>query len=292
MLQNYDSICCFRSNENSMKRRVCWEIITDCNLNCPFCHRYKEKIDKYDVEKLQETMKLLKKNRIKNVIISGGEPLLHENLFTIMDDLSKNGFELDLCTNATLLNDKLIYKLKKYVTEISVSIDGFNEKRHDKFRATEGSFCLTVKNIKKLIAEGFEVHSTTVVDSSFADNIIEMVEYLNFLGIKSMAFLGLIPIETGKNELFNKECQEKLKQQISLARKKFPDININTKQLLVNESLCSCSAGDIVWGMGVDGMKLERCLLLRNREGHTHNNDGIGMCPGSKYLNKRSDKLC
>ena len=38
-MKNYDSICCFRSREESSDRRVCWEITTACNLKCSFCHR-------------------------------------------------------------------------------------------------------------------------------------------------------------------------------------------------------------------------------------------------------------
>lgn len=289
MLMNYDSICCFRSREDSLNKRVCWEITTDCNLRCAFCHRYDFDNHFYNTDNLDQTILLLKEKKITNVIISGGEPLLHPQLFEIMDALKSNGFDLDLCTNGTIVNETILLSLKKYLSEISISIDSYSSARHDSMRSTKGCFNKTVSGIKQFLNAGFEVHTTTVIDSSFANEILSMTEYLHNIGVKSIAFLGLIPIDSGKNSLFDKDCQSVLLNQINIVRERYPDMSINTKQLLVEQSRCSCGAGKIIYGLGTDGLELFPCLLMRKRSNKIPNNSGPGLCPGSRYLTQRRD---
>ena len=157
-------------------------------------------------------------------------------------------------------------------------------------RGLKGSFEKTIINIKKLIEHGFDVHITTVVDSQFAGEIVKTVDFLNALGIKTVSFLGLIPIDSGENNIFHDDCQRKLIDQISEVRTKYPEMVINTKQLLCEQSKCNCGAGNIIFGLGTDGIELVPCLLTRKREGKDERKIGPGLCPGSKYLTARRKK--
>jgi len=243
----------------------------------------------YDADNIDQTMSILKKSDINNVIISGGEPLLHPQFFQIIHDLKSNGFGIDLCTNATLLNDETILKLKDYLTEISVSLDGYTRERHEKMRLVQGCFDKTVENVLKLIKAGIEVHVTTVVDADFVTEIEKMTDFLYGLGIRSVSYLGLIPINSGENRLLQEPYQEILNEQVCNSRRKYPDMEINTKQLLKNSAMCSCGAGKMVYGLGTDGLSLVPCLLLRDRNGKTRSNRSEGMCPGSKYLTSKGE---
>ena len=81
--------------------------------------------------------------------------------------------------------------------------------------------------------------------------------------------------------------------QIASSRDRHQDMEINTKQLLVNSAMSKCGAGKIVFGMGTDGISLVPCLLLRKRDGKEPGRLGEGMCPGSKYLTaKRGIERC
>lgn len=290
MKRNYDSICCFRSSDQSDYKRVCWEITTGCNLNCYFCHRSDKETHIYDVSALPKTIELLKKNGIKNVIISGGEPLLHPKLLQIIQEIKENDIDVDLCTNGTLINQYIIEQLSKYLSEISISIDGYTADRHEKMRGAIGSFDKTVKGIKQLVENGFEVHTTTVVDADFCTHILDMVSFLDEIKVKSVAFLGLIPIGAGNNALFSSVNQKELNFQLSRAREQYNHISINTKQLLVGKSDCTCGAGTVVFGMGTDGLSLYPCLLTKDRTGFAKNKKGEGLCPGSKYLTQERRK--
>lgn len=291
-MKGYDSICCFRSRDDSLGKRVCWEITTDCNLRCPFCHRFDFVPEYYCIKNIAQTIRLLKQNQVTNVILSGGEPLLHPHFFELLDTLHAEGFDLDVCTNGTLLNDDIIARLKTRLSELSISIDAYDAARHDRMRSVPGCFDQTINNLRKLVAQGFDVHVTTIVDPSFASQIGQMTDFLYHHQIKSVAYLGLIPIETGVNRLFTPECQAELESQIDRVREEYPDMSINTKQLLVARSSCHCEAGRIVFGLGVDGLTLHPCLLTRKRPGRQYG-ETAGMCPGSRYLTQRKENnLC
>lgn len=286
MLKNYDSSCCFRSREESTMRRVCWEITTGCNLNCKFCHRYGFDNKYYDVANLSETIKLLKERHIENIIISGGEPLLQPDIFDIINILFRENFELDICSNGTLITYDIAMKLKQYLSEISISIDGYDSLRHDHMRNSPGCFNKTINGVLTLIKLGFEVHVTTVVDVTFIEQIVKMTDFLVNLGVRSVSYLGLIPINTGQNPLFNSNVQDILLEQLTVSRNKHKNISINSKQLLASAN-CKCGAGDIVWGLGVDGLQLYDCLLTRKRDGKTVDDISQGRCPGSFYLTRK-----
>lgn len=97
-------------------------------------------------------------------------------------------------------------------------------------RGLKGSFEKTVINIKKLIEYGFDVHITTVVDSKFAGEIIKTVTFLNTLGVKNVAFLGLIPIDSGENNIFQNDCQRKLTDQINEASAGGNNLSVGQRQ--------------------------------------------------------------
>ena len=200
--------------------------------------------------------------------------------------LHSHNLSIDICTNGTLLTDENITKLRNYVSEISVSLDSYTNIRHDNMRKTPGAFLKTSENIDKLIESGFDVHITTVVDCEFVGHIKQMTKYLYEKGIKSVAYLGLIPLDTGKNDLFEAGCQSIIFEQISEVRKRYPDMSINTKQLLLTSG-CVCGAGRYVFGMGVDGTVLHPCLLTRDRNSKVRNYTAPGLCPGSRYLTQK-----
>lgn len=215
--------------------------------------------------------------------------MLHPDFRRIFDALYESGFELDVCTNGTLLDSSDIYYFRDKLSEISISIDDYENIRHDRMRGVEGAFEQTMKNVRCLIESDIEVHATTVVDNLFAEKIIPMTNFLYNEGIRSVSYLGLIPIGTGENLLFSENIQKVLEEQVDYVRKKYVDMQINTKHLLMRKSFYQCKAGSVVYGLGVDGLTLCPCLLTREREGKSIGDERVGMCPGSRYLTQRRE---
>lgn len=84
-----------------------------CNMNCCYCHNRKLICSQLDsIYEANGIIKLLHKRKglIDGVVISGGEPTLHEGLIDFIKDIKALGFKVKLDTNGTrpLVLKKLI----------------------------------------------------------------------------------------------------------------------------------------------------------------------------------------
>jgi MoaA/NifB/PqqE/SkfB family radical SAM enzyme len=127
-----------------------------CNLKCKMCNLWGE----YGVSLLEnkkelgfsEYKKILDEISIfsPEVILTGGEPLLHKEWDKIVEYLRFKKFRnIVLLTNGTLL-EKNAEKIVTLVDTINVSLDGPPE-LHDKIRGKSGIFQEIVEGIKKIL---------------------------------------------------------------------------------------------------------------------------------------------
>lgn len=76
-----------------------------CNLRCPFCHNAPlvTKINLADCLDTDEILAYLKKRQgiLDGVCVTGGEPLLSDGIFELLDKLKSLGYSVKLDTNGT-----------------------------------------------------------------------------------------------------------------------------------------------------------------------------------------------
>lgn len=121
---------------------VTLELLTRCNQRCIHCYNNSGKqseIKELTIEEWKNVCKQIGEMNVFNCVLSGGEPtLLGDDLFQILDVLERFNVALGMNTNGYLINEELAKKLKKYNFEwIQVSVDGANEKTHNKIRGLE-----------------------------------------------------------------------------------------------------------------------------------------------------------
>lgn len=307
MTGSYDSICCFRGSDHSATKRLLWEITTLCNLRCDFCHRTRYVDYGANLEMIQEIIPFVKAIGIKEIIISGGEPLLRHDIIDIIMLLKEEGFQVDMCTNGTNVTSRNASQLGNILSEISVSIDSATPLIHDLLRGSVGSWNATVSGIRRLRENGLGLHSISIVNKLTFDKIEDTVRFLYEEGVSSIGFIGAIPIGAGTNDLLSEECQRALRTTFGTLRERYPNIAINTKELIRDSSMSRCMAGRLIYGLDVN-MVLSPCILqsraggidLKRPENRTLdaiaglkeisrnasiNSTGQGFCPGSQLLN-------
>lgn len=107
----------------------CWKILrilvtNDCNYKCLYCHNEgQEKISKamLSFETFVKIMEEVKKTDIKEIRISGGEPLLNKDTIKMIEWLDKNTkYEIGLATNGSLITEDLAERLGK--TRVLVTV--------------------------------------------------------------------------------------------------------------------------------------------------------------------------
>lgn len=165
-----------------------------CNLKCKWC----DEKNSSDPAMGRETSidNLLEKvvaYNCKNVIITGGEPLIHSEIKELTDKLKKAGYHITIETNATIkknVNCDLISispKLKNSVPDKIINPEKYNEKR------------INIEVIKFYI-KNYNYQIKFVVDSEPDFN--EINEILSKIGSYDKSRVLIMPLASSRNQLF------------------------------------------------------------------------------------------
>ena len=130
---------------------VIWNLIRRCNLTCKHCYTTSADIDfpgELTTPEIYQVMDDLKAFKVPVLILSGGEPLLHPDIFAISQRAKDMGFYVALSSNGTLISEQNIQQIANINYQyIGVSLDGM-EQTHDQFRKKQGSFADSIKGIR------------------------------------------------------------------------------------------------------------------------------------------------
>lgn len=182
---------------------IAWEITRRCNLKCVHCRSSSE----LDIAGHPDFSLAEAKAIIDNIasyaspvlVLSGGEPLLREDVFDIAQYGTDQGFRMCLATNGTLVTDQICEKIKaSRIRMVSLSLDGAKAETHDNFRNQQGAFAGTMEAIRL-----FRKHAIPfLVNSSFTvrnrHEIPEIYKLVKTLGATAWYMFMIVP--TGRGE--------------------------------------------------------------------------------------------
>lgn len=129
------------------------EITSMCNERCIHCYiPHEKKVSKIDPDLFYDILKQSKDMKLLHLTLSGGEPMLHENFCDFLAECRKNDFSINVLSNLTLLNEKIIEEMKTNpLLGVQVSLYSMDENIHDSITQIKGSYEKTKKSILKLI---------------------------------------------------------------------------------------------------------------------------------------------
>ncbi len=118
---------------------ISFNITNRCNSRCLMCSVWKQKEEELGIEDLSKIFKDLRKNGIYLVEITGGEPLLRNDLFDFTSLLDNLGMVYTLNTNGFLLNENAIRKLNecRNLLQIAISLDTLDKERFKLLRGID-----------------------------------------------------------------------------------------------------------------------------------------------------------
>lgn len=129
---------------------VIWNLIRRCNLTCKHCYTTSADINfpgELTTPEIYTVMDELKDFKVPVLILSGGEPLLHPDIFDISRRAKAMGFYVALSSNGTLITQQNISQISEINYQyVGVSLDGIGA-THDKFRQKPGSFSASLAGI-------------------------------------------------------------------------------------------------------------------------------------------------
>ncbi len=161
---------------------VIWNLIRRCNLSCKHCysisadHNFPGELSTGEIFTVMDELKRFK---VPVLILSGGEPLLHPDIFPISERAKSMGFYVGLSTNGTLINDENIGRIAGINYDyIGISIDGLGE-THDRFRRKDGAFAASMNAIRLCREHDLKVGMRFTLTSDNAadlDGLLDLME--------------------------------------------------------------------------------------------------------------------
>lgn len=185
-----------------LPRLVALELTGSCNLRCRHCRasaakeRDPEELTTEEVKKVIADIASFSK---PIMILTGGEPLLREDIYELARFTAEQGLRPVLGTNGTLIDDRVAKKLKRAgIKRVSVSIDCAYAGEHDAFRGVEGAYEKALKGIEACKKAGLEFQVNTTVTRRNLPEIKEIHFLTKELGAVAHHLFLLVPTGRGK----------------------------------------------------------------------------------------------
>jgi SynChlorMet cassette radical SAM/SPASM protein ScmF len=234
-----------------------------CNLACSHCYL----APKFDPDGTRHPVLPLKLFKIaikealplglNGVKLTGGEPLLHPDILTILDILNQEDLDLVMETNGVLSNTEIVKAITRFNNPfVSISLDSADAETHDRIRGVKGTFKKATTTIRTFADNGIMVQVIMSVMQVNAHHIEAVIELAEELGASSVKFNVIQP--TGRGETISKDNESlQVKDLIALGRKVESELAAQTSLELFFDnpvafrSLRSIAPGD---GCGVCGI--------------------------------------
>jgi heme b synthase len=196
---------------------IAWEVTRRCNLKCVHCRSSSElNIEEsgFTTEEAYQLLDNIAAYAQPVIVLSGGEPLLRDDIFDIARYGTMKGFRMCMATNGTLVTDAVCQKMKEVgIKIVSLSLDGASAQVHDNFRSQPGAFDGAINAAGMFKRHGIEF----IINSSFTkrnqDQIQGVYELAKKLGATAWYMFMIVPTGRGRDileELIEPEDYEKI----------------------------------------------------------------------------------
>jgi radical SAM protein with 4Fe4S-binding SPASM domain len=178
-----------------------WNVTRKCNLKCPHCYinaTARELENELSTEEAKKLIDQILEVSSPLLILSGGEPLLREDIFELISYGSAKGLKMGLGSNGSLIDSGVAKRLKEAgITTVSISLDSHIPAQHDEFRGVKGSWEKAVNAIRALRENGVLVQVNTTVTQQNYDQIDDIMLLAEKLGVENFHLFFLVPTGRG-----------------------------------------------------------------------------------------------
>jgi len=183
-------------------RMIAWEITRQCNLSCIHCRASAQQGPYANELSTEECLKLVDGIAAFStpvIILTGGEPLLRDDIFDIARHGSDKGLRMVMAVNGTLVDETAARKIQDAsIQRISVSIDGATAESHDRFRQVPGAFDGALRGVRAAKKVGLEFQINTTVTRHNAGELEGILDLAIDLGAAAHHVFLLVPTGRGR----------------------------------------------------------------------------------------------
>lgn len=176
-----------------------------CNLKCRHCWiapKYQaptKPVPAIDLGLFNDILDQAKPLGLTTVKLTGGEPLLHPQIFELLEIVKAKDLRLIMETNGVLCTPELAARIMETSDNpfISVSVDGADAETHEWVRGVKGSFEGALEGIRNLVSVGFRPQVIMSVMRRNRDQLEPLVRMAEGLGAGSVKFNLVQPTARG-----------------------------------------------------------------------------------------------
>lgn len=191
---------CMPTAARTRKPITVWNITRTCNLRCVHCYSDSNAMQypgELTWEQMQDVVEDLADYQVPSLLLSGGEPMIHQRFFDLVSLASKAGLKLTISTNGTLITPEKAALLKEAnVAYVGISLDGIG-KIHDEFRRKEGAFDAAVRGFRNCHAVGQKTGLRLTLTRHNVENIDRILDFIEEQEIQRVCFYHLVPAGRG-----------------------------------------------------------------------------------------------
>ncbi len=164
-----------RINVMPVPRELDLEVTSRCNARCSYCYYLNNEGVVYEDLPTSRWLQLFEemgRAKVEKVCLSGGEALIREDIFELIEGVVKNGMHFRLLTNGRLVTPEVARRFREteHCSIVQVSLDGSRAEVHESQRG-KGSFEPALNAIRVLKDAGVP---TTVRVTIHAQNIEDL----------------------------------------------------------------------------------------------------------------------
>ncbi|MEM1607133.1 MAG: radical SAM protein [Candidatus Bathyarchaeia archaeon] len=173
-----------------------WFITRKCNYRCRGCTVWSDQDSgELSTEEVKRGLDILRDIGVLEIVFSGGNPLLREDIGEILDYASKY-FITTVYDNGSVAANK-IEELSS-VDFVAISLDTLDEKKNDYLKGVKGSWRMAMDAIEKLRREGIRVGVSPTISQMNLYEIIDFTKYFAERGIPVWYCLYTYDYQPGK----------------------------------------------------------------------------------------------
>ena len=173
-----------------------------CQCHCVHCavsDVRQDDVPELSTAEIKQVIDQAGRMRFLKIGFTGGEPLLRKDLEELIHHAYVRGLSTSVDTNGILLTEEKVLQLEKAgLSNINVSMDHFEARRHDERRGWPGCFDLAAQGIRYCAQHSIPcVVSTYVTDESIQEgHFLKIVDLAKKMGAKGVR--ALFPVYSGE----------------------------------------------------------------------------------------------
>jgi MoaA/NifB/PqqE/SkfB family radical SAM enzyme len=239
-----------------------------CNCRCVMCDIWKDRsADEISLGDLQRHMDDIRQLNVRWVVLSGGEPLMHSDLFRLTALIRSAGIRVTILSTGLLL-EQHAKNIVENVSDLVISLDG-PPAVHDQVRRVPGAFHRVAAGIAAVhrLDSQFPVSARSTIQRLNYRYVRETARAAHNLGCRSISFLAADVSSQAFNRLtpLNVLGQSKIaldRDEISELQREFSGLIADwagTKFVVENESKLNRIVRHFSVQLGLDEPVAPRC---------------------------------